>query len=510
MDDCYDTNRVILQRTTIPDVGNDECTSIPTRLNCAKLKKSIKAVIRKMVVEELHAPNFIDSYSCKFKLATSPGFSATHILKVKTKKGALKYSLSAASNLWNKLEKISRKVKKKADAKGDYASKLDVRAKYYISARIPGRGVYEIGARNKRDDSYEEFEFASSRVVHMPEFHNEILMAPWVDNITRFIKNRYSGPIYIGNSIADYTRLDKDFQKGRYFYEGDWKRFDSTLYLRICTIAVGILRQFYNPDDIRCDTFFCFLCDRICINDYYLPGGRIVRMLHGLPSGTKCTSLLGSIINLLCLNYCLEDFKNKNFSFAVGEDDFLVISKIRLSQQDIAVVLVRASSLGMNFKFFHEKFIESEYLADLPYFYKYSVRGNKPVVNPKDSLLRVSCPWNKNYRNAIDYFNFLEAQFPLLGYPNMSLLPFYSLYTNLYNTIKISPTPLSVGKGFERHKTLYLKLNGRSLSHYYEETGVEIYTFLTSFGVLTLNYNVKKLLGLISKDKLQTLKFKRR
>ena len=223
MDGCYDTNRVILQRTAIPDVGNDECTSMPTRLNCAKLKKSIKAVIRKIGVEELHAPNFIDSYYCKFKPAPSPGFSATHILKVKTKKAALKYSLSAASNLWNKLEKISRKVKKKADAKGDYASKLDVLAKYYISARIPGRGVYKIGARNKRNDSYEEFEFASNRVVHMPEFHDEFYLNLWTEKIKMEIKSEAKGSI----SLLDSNKLQKDCSKAEYILEVDWKIFDS-------------------------------------------------------------------------------------------------------------------------------------------------------------------------------------------------------------------------------------------------------------------------------------------
>jgi len=34
--------------------------------------------------------------------------------------------------------------------------------------------IYSIGARNKRDVSYEDGELATSRVVHMPEFHCEL------------------------------------------------------------------------------------------------------------------------------------------------------------------------------------------------------------------------------------------------------------------------------------------------------------------------------------------------
>lgn len=38
--------------------------------------------------------------------------------------------------------------------------------------------LYMIGARNKRDYDYDSFEKASSRVVHMPEFHAELCSGP--------------------------------------------------------------------------------------------------------------------------------------------------------------------------------------------------------------------------------------------------------------------------------------------------------------------------------------------
>lgn len=44
--------------------------------------------------------------------------------------------------------------------------------------------IYTIGARNKRDYSYEDGETASSRIVHMPEFHAELTSSVWTDAIT--------------------------------------------------------------------------------------------------------------------------------------------------------------------------------------------------------------------------------------------------------------------------------------------------------------------------------------
>src|SRR5688500_13464265 len=152
----------------------------------------------------------------------------------------------------------------------------------------------------------------------------------WHLVITSTIKYNRSGPIYINNSIADYVRYEKDMRNANFFLEGDWKRFDSTLYARICMTALSILRLYYHKDDIRADAFILFMIDRLIVKDYYTPGGKLIRMVHGLPSGTKCTSLLGSIINLLCLNYCLEKVNTKNFYFAVGGDDFVIFSRINL------------------------------------------------------------------------------------------------------------------------------------------------------------------------------------
>lgn len=502
---CFDTNRVTLQRTAIPECDEWDATSIPTKESIAPLKKAIKATVRKMRIEILNSPRFDDVLNCKFNENTKPGFTADNVLRKRRKKDAISDSIVAANRIWYNIESIANKAKKKL-RKDDSLESVELIVNAFIENPPPGTNIYDVGARGKRDVTYEDGEFASSRAVHMPEFHNEIVMAPWIDSITSLIKSTRRGPIYIGNSIADYVRYEKDLQKGKSFLEGDWKRFDSTLYCRVCMIAISIMRLYYPENDVRADAFFVFMMERLVVKDYYFPGGRIVRMIHGLPSGTKCTSLLGSIINLLCLNYCIEKFNPKNFFFAVGGDDFVVICSKSITNFDIERIIERSTSLGMVFKFLKEKFLDAENLRDMPYFYKYTVRNGLPYVNTSDILERVFIPWNKNYGSSLKYLNFLEDQFPQLGYPNASLLPFYSIYVNVFRRVH-KKTKITVGSVYAMHFKLFEKYTSKLYFKSLSDKKDEIFTFLKNTDYSKLNMNSKVLLGYLPKSKTYSIFF---
>lgn len=57
----------------------------------------------------------------------------------------------------------------------------------------------------------------------------------WIDPITDFLKRKKGGPIYIGKSFIDLNRLHKDWANSEHILEGDWKGFDSTMYIRLIT-----------------------------------------------------------------------------------------------------------------------------------------------------------------------------------------------------------------------------------------------------------------------------------
>lgn len=505
VDGCFDTNRTILQRTATPEDVNDECIELPNLSNLNILKKSIKATIRKIKIELISSPTFSQALMCKFSKDTKPGFSAEHVLGHKNKTAAVQDSVSAAKVIWNNLESKARKAGRNSSSTS-YRDRLASLVDIMKTSPVPGSGFYDIGARSKRDGDYENDEFASSRAVHMPEFHNEIVMAPWVDSITALIKSRKRGPIYIGNSIAEYIRYERDMLSSKQFLEGDWKRFDSTLYARICIVAIGILRLFYHVDDIRADSFFLFIAHRLVLKDYYFPGGTIVRMIHGLPSGTKSTNLLGSIINLLCLNFCVECANVRKFSFAVGGDDFVIFCRDTISDDVIDEIIERSQALGMQFKFLDKKVTSSNKLEDYPYFYKYTVRDGKPFIKPADLLQRIFVPWNKRYNSSLKYFNFLEDQFPQLGYPNAALLPFYSIYCNMHRRL-FKGVRISIGSVYQKHRILFEKYSSKIYHKSLNYSRDEIFTFLSDKNVSKLNGNSKILLGFYGDHFAYEIKF---
>ena len=291
--------------------------------------------------------------------------------------------------------------------------------------------MYSIGARNKRDYDYEEFEVAASRVVHMPEFHVELVTGAWIDPITEFFKNKCSGPVYIGNSIVKFERFAKALEDSTVCLKGDWKRFDSTLYITIILCALAILRCFYDLEDAEIDRQFLAIFDSVSIKDYYLPGGRVFRCSHGLPSGVKCTNLLGTIINLLALDYCVDDF-----NFVAGGDDFVIVAKSKL-ETDIDSFInhfsQRSEKLGMKLKILELKFSNSTNIHELPSFYKYVVKYGIPMIPVAAMLERVFMPWNKMYTDPNHILKFLQDLMPSLGAPATHLVPFYLFLLRMLN-----------------------------------------------------------------------------
>jgi hypothetical protein len=288
-------------------------------------------------------------------------------------------------------------------------------------------GVYTIGARGKKEVEYDNDEVAVSRAVHMPELHALLTTSPWSDTIVNFLKEAKKGPIYIGNNFLDWFRYNKDLLGSSFAFEGDWRRFDSTLYANMITVAVAVWRCFYDLDDECVDRHFIAIYDSLVLKDYYVTGGKVYRMFHGLPSGVKETSLLGSIINLIAQIYCIGPGIAKKFNFIIGGDDFVTACKdSKMNPFKIKEKFCeRATDLGMEIKFLDIKHHNADKLEDCPTFYKYTVWKDCPVVPVKAMLERTFMPWNKEYVDLYAVQKFLWDVMPSLGKPMSHLYIYY-------------------------------------------------------------------------------------
>lgn len=406
VDGCYYTNMVTLQRQMIPEVQG-VFSEYPSEENISEFDGTVLAVLRKLKgIKQQERCDESDILNVDVALDKKPGYRYEECLKQKTKLEAIDTAYKYAVKRWNIINELE----------------LNEITRDKI---IPG--VYTIGARSKRDFTYEPNERAVSRVVHMPELHVELCSAPWVDQLTDELKENKDGPIYIGNSLLEWHRLSKDLQNSKYVIEGDWKRFDSTLYIRIITVALAIMRTMFTLDDENIDKHFLAMYDTLAIKDYYMIKGNVYRMFHGLPSGVKSTSILGSIINLIALIHCVGHKNAKKFNFIVGGDDFLVVNNSsKISSENLIKQMEDvAGNLGMIFKVLEKKDYNSRNINKCPTFYKYCVYNGRPMVPPAAMLERVFMPWNKNYSNKFKYLSFLWDVMPSLGTPMSHLFIYY-------------------------------------------------------------------------------------
>lgn len=418
---CYRTNKVTLQKTATPEKN----IKLPPYYDDLSddMKEAIKRTITKMRIPILGSRTIDDIYNFTFNPEAGPGFHFKDILKNNTKRECVIENLRLAKERWDYIEKASRV--------GETVKRAELKP-----------SIYTIGARNKKEIGYEEYEEGASRAVHMPEFHQEIVSAPWNDRITAYYTDIDQGPIYIGNSFLDFERFERDVNKCKYTIEGDWKSYDSTIYLPMICIAMSIYRLFFN-DSARVDNHMLAIFDSVAIKDYYIPGASVIRLLHGIPSGIKSTSILGSIANLVALTFCTVDLPSKRLLYVVGGDDFIFGDRMNLSDNKIHKVIAemqnRADILGMTFKILEKKEVfkngRCENVDKLPMFYKYTIVDGKPIIKPEVIYERMLLPWNKRYNNSIRLLRFLKDLMPSLAAPSSACLIYYYFYARVYNYV---------------------------------------------------------------------------
>jgi hypothetical protein len=308
----------------------------------------------------------------------------------------------------------------------------------------------------------------------MPEWHTELHSGMFSDRITAHFVGKGEGPIFIGNSFTRFERLEKLIKSNFCAVEGDWSKFDASLCNTLITSAVCIARLYF-PRGILYDNHFIALLDTLVIKDYHIVGGRILRILQGIPSGSKWTSVIGSFINLIVLNYSFESVKFKDRSFAIGGDDFCTF--IRTDKYDMDSieddVVERSKRIGMKLKFYKQKnFNNSKNIDDYPVFYKYTVFQGVSVIPIESLLERIFSPWNKKYDSNVKVLTFLDDVFPSLAHPTTSCLIFYKYYKYIY--FRVTGESIPIDFLARRHHILYTKMIESSFNPLDKDVFVDI------------------------------------
>lgn len=486
---CFKSNKETLQRTMIPETDSI-FAGLPS-MNLIRMKsEAIKTAIRKLKIVKLDKCIKSDLITSSFNMKSFPGFTYREYFNCKNKEEALPIALEVANKRWDNI--ISSSSKKRTV----------VRKELYPSS-------FTVGARNKREYDYVNGEEVTSRAVHMPEFHVEICDAPWIEQISEYIKFIQRGSIYIGNSSKKSHRLYKDLKDSKDVIEGDVRRFDSSLFITDIIIAVAIARLYYDLDDFQIDNHFVAMFDSIGIKDYYTPGGFIYRMIHGIPSGVKSTTLFGSLINLVNLIHCNQDANQKRTKYIVGGDDFLISSEESVSDLDLERFKNRGDEIGYTFKILKKKNINARNFEDRPVFYKYTLDKGEPVITTSVLLERVFMPWSRKYKNNYEILIYLEDLMPSLCSPRSNMFLFYKFYQIMYFYVTKNMIPIE--EVYQRHLSKYKKvMSGQYLFKFNTESfSTPIYNYFSLrvsisteniFKVFKTKYEIKSSLCFPSKS----------
>lgn len=416
----YDTNRPIIQRQI--DRPAITASAIPKLSDVKKYRKALKMLFRKLDPVTINLPNKRHLGFQRFKMDANAGYRYDAGLKLRKKKQCAEIALAVAEKDFDEISVCG-----------------DSRGKRQLQREKLSTNEIHIGARNKLTDDLpkagdEDFAtdfLLTSRVVHMPDFHREIIVSALVDPISDHIKGKAYGPLYIGNSISRWERLKADMTGALSGFEGDWRRFDASLIVLFLLIATAILRT-YSPEGTMGDMLWLYVLDSLVIKDYVLPGGCVIRILNGLASGSKATTLIGSVVNLFILCVCCVENGVTKFKCAIGGDDFLIFLFQEIEADFIERFMTTAEGLGF---FLKENYKCSNFkekkLGDCLSFYKYCIFNGEPHVRKEHILQMIFTPWEKFRRSPKGQAERILETLAAIGKPGMHCEPIYAYYVFL-------------------------------------------------------------------------------
>lgn len=154
------------------------------------------------------------------------------------------------------------------------------------------------GGREKRQERTLGDE-VKSRLVQAPEDALARLEGVVAQPLTKMVME-VCGELHVGFSLAHgrYRELVDRMAECEHVKALDWSSYDACLPWTAVIVSFSVLRACY-PASVHTDRVFAYLASAWRRRVVIAPGGDVVCLIRGVPSGSGFTSLIGSVANWL-------------------------------------------------------------------------------------------------------------------------------------------------------------------------------------------------------------------
>jgi hypothetical protein len=194
----------------------------------------------------------------------------------------------------------------------------------------PSEALFSTGGREKPNLNKEHGEVIMSRCVMQEDYVMNLTAAPVASAIEDAIKRSPSCPIKIGKSSTGvgYLGLLNNCNLYQFGIEFDWSKWDVRTRRDKSIEAFSVIRSLVPAGEGW--TNYCLnQCSQFIDKYVVTPDEELWKVQRGVPSGSRWTSLVNSIIHALILEECIHSyrfFKDLLMSYQVTGDDGLLFS----------------------------------------------------------------------------------------------------------------------------------------------------------------------------------------
>jgi len=252
----------------------------------------------------------------------------------------------------------------------------------------PCVAYYRTQSRMKEDGSFKP----SVRLVWGFPYQATILEGCYARPLIELFKT-HKTPYALGYRKVELGAVLNQFAWSNFVGSFDWSSFDSNMPAQIISLVFKLLRRFFTEvDEESWDNIVRYFI----FTPMLMPNGKVyVGKNHGIPSGSYFTNIVGSLANLLLMEYLSVVCKFQLNNLLVHGDDSIVASSKELPLREMG--LVSSEHFGMILHPDKQRYTKKDHTLE---FLSHMWQGGRPYRDVRETAQHLVYAERGHSRNA--------------------------------------------------------------------------------------------------------------